>query len=123
MTVEIQRELLHQTIDKLPENALMELTVFIEFLQFKIQQSQQIGGLDEAEDQPTLEEVVAKIKRTPKNPANFQPATESLAEGLANSPYEHDPHFDAASWNEQWDEVEAEMKAQELVHEQSEKYI
>ncbi len=123
MTVRIQREALHQVIDKLPENALIELTTFIEFLQFKIGQNQQKWDLGELEDYPTLEEVVAKIKRTPKNPANIQPARESLAEGLANSPYERDPHFDVTSWNEQWDEVEAEMKAQELAHEQSEKYI
>ena len=123
MTLKIQRKALHQTIDKLPESALMELTAFVEFLQFKTRQKQQVEELDELEEGLTLEEVVAKIKHTPKNPANIQPATESLAEGLAASPYEQDPHFDVTSWQKQWDEVEADMKAQELAHEQSEKYI
>src|SRR5690242_8495851 len=41
---------------------------------------------DDEDSYPSLEEVVAKIKGTLSNPANFHPATQSLAELLANSP-------------------------------------
>jgi hypothetical protein len=57
----------------------------------------------------TLEEVVAQIRATPPNPANFQPATESLADWLARTPA--DPSFDAEAWNREWAYVESEMKA------------
>ena len=42
----------------------------------------------------TLEEVVAQIRATPPNPANFQPATESLADWLARTAA--DPSLDQA---------------------------
>jgi predicted DNA-binding protein len=58
---------------------------------------------------PSLEEVVAKIKATPPNPASFHPATQPLAELLANSP--DDPSFDEEAWNRDWAAVEAEIKA------------
>lgn len=63
----------------------------------------------EADDYPTPEEVVARIKATPPNSANIHPATESLAEALQNAP--HDPDFDLETWTQQWAAVEAEMKA------------
>lgn len=64
---------------------------------------------DEADEYPTLEEVVAKIKATPPNPANIHPATQSLADLLRDAP--HDPDFDLETWNREWAKVEAEMKA------------
>jgi cell pole-organizing protein PopZ len=63
----------------------------------------------EADEFPTLEEVVAKIKATPPNPACIRPATGSLAEALQNAP--HDSDFDLETWTRQWAEIEAEMKA------------
>ena len=58
---------------------------------------------------PTLEEVVAKIKALPRDPDNIRPATASLRELLENAP--EDPDFDLVRWQEEWDRVEAEMKA------------
>lgn len=70
-------------------------------------------ALDRPEDEldfyPTPEEVVAKIKATPPNPANIHPATASLADLLLNAP--EDPDFDLETWNREWAKVEAEMKA------------
>jgi hypothetical protein len=63
----------------------------------------------ETEDYPTLEEVVARIKATPSNPASIRLATGSLAEALQNAP--DDPDFDLETWTRQWAAVEAEMKA------------
>lgn len=62
MTIAIQRDTLHQAIDKLPESELIELAKFIEFLQFKVQQDAQPSDVWElAEDndvdwQPETEE-------------------------------------------------------------------
>lgn len=66
-------------------------------------------GETEEEEFPTLEEIVAKIRATPPNPACIHPATASLADLLENAP--HDPDFDLATWTRQWAEIEAEMKA------------
>ena len=57
----------------------------------------------------TLEELVAEIKATPPDPANFHPARGSLAEALRNAP--DDPEFDLERWNKEWEAVEIEMKA------------
>ena len=62
----------------------------------------------------SLNEVIAKIKSIPSNPANIQPASGLLAEHLADSPDEPDPSFDVVAWNKEWDKVEAEMEAIEL---------
>ena len=65
--------------------------------------------LEREEAGPTLDQVIVNIKMTRPDPAAFHPATESLAEKLANSPV--DPSFDAQAWNREWAGVEAEMKA------------
>jgi len=58
---------------------------------------------------PTPEEVVAKIRATPPNPHSIRVADASLAEALRNAP--KDPDFELATWNREWAEVDAEMKA------------
>lgn len=58
---------------------------------------------------PTPEEVVAKIKALPIKPENVRPAKGSLQELLASDP--EGVEFDLESWQEEWDKVEAEMKA------------
>ena len=66
-------------------------------------------ALEEEDEEPTLEEVVAKIRATPRDPSRFHPATESLAGILSDAP--EDPTFDSEEWNREWAKVEAEMKA------------
>jgi hypothetical protein len=71
-----------------------------------------IGILKEAADESefeTLQEVVARIQATPPNPSSIRPATGNLAELLIASP--DDPCFDLESWNRQWSDVEAELRA------------
>jgi hypothetical protein len=65
---------------------------------------------------PTPEEVVAKIRATPPNPANLFEAKKSmkpLAEYLAASIASENPDekFDLEEWQREWNAVEAEMKA------------
>src|SRR5262245_49539380 len=67
-----------------------------------------------------LEELVAEIKRTPPKPEHFHPGSGLLAEHLANPVTEPDPDFDVEVWNQEWDRIETQMKAEELAHEQEE---
>jgi predicted DNA-binding protein len=55
------------------------------------------------------DEVIAKIKALPSNPASVHHATQSLVELLSHTPI--DPSFDEEVWNREWAAVEAEMKA------------
>ena len=65
--------------------------------------------LDHEDEAPSLSQVIAEIKMSHPNPTAFHPATQSLADKLANSPV--DPTFDAQAWNREWARIEAEMKA------------
>ena len=58
---------------------------------------------------PTPEDVVAKIQAIPPNPHSIRLARGSLAEALRTAP--EDPDFDLATWEREWAEVEAEIKA------------
>jgi len=65
---------------------------------------------------PTLEEVVARIRATPPNPANqfdWEATRKGLGEYLAAGIAAEDPNedFDLEEWQRNWDAVEAEMKA------------
>ncbi len=117
----ITKEILKAEIDKVPEQyfdiVYRVLQAFINplgLISTPLRQS--AGGVQ------TPEQVVARIQRLPKNPANIERATESLAEGLRTPFGEPDPEFDVKQWNQQWDEFESQMKADELAHEQSERY-
>ena len=59
----------------------------------------------------TPEEVVAKIKATPPDPASITPASGLLREHLARA-LEEAP-IDAEAWNREWARIEAEMKARD----------
>lgn len=76
----------------------------------------------ESNDYPTLEEVVAKIKATPPNPAMIEPAKESLLEYLLDSP-PLDPSFDLEEWNREWAKVEAELKAMDPLYNPTEEIL
>jgi hypothetical protein len=56
----------------------------------------------------TPEEVVARIKANPPNPAMIRPATGSLADLLRSAP--EDPDFNLAEWERNWATVEREIK-------------
>ena len=82
MPVAIERHTLYQAIDILPENTLIELARFIEFLQFKSQHDAQVN-----EDAATKGE-------PPFNPVYFP---EGILQG-----YEFSPEFIAAARKELW---------------------
>jgi len=90
MPVAIEHNALYQAIDRLPENALIELTRFIEFLQFKSQRDVQVN-----EDTATKGE-------TPFNPVYFP---EGILQG-----YEFSPEFIADTRKELWAGFGAGMK-------------
>lgn len=57
----------------------------------------------------TPEDVVAKIKATPRTLKNIRPATDSLLEALRHAP--DYPDFELEAWEKQWSDIEWEMKA------------
>jgi len=57
----------------------------------------------------TPEAVMAEVRTLPPNPNAVIPAQGSLLEALLAGP--EDPDFDLDVWNQQWAQVEAEMKA------------
>lgn len=59
--------------------------------------------------QMTPEAVMAQVRALPPNPSSIIPAQGSLLEALQAGP--EDPTFDLDTWNQQWTQVEAEMKA------------
>jgi len=56
-----------------------------------------------------LQEIVMKIRGTKANAALVRTATANLAELLRSSPPEST--FDLTSWQRQWSELEADMRA------------
>ncbi|MCX6046926.1 MAG: hypothetical protein NT075_17620 [Chloroflexi bacterium] len=107
-----------QVADKLPEGASVRVLILVDEVEPSVNghddQSETLSFL------PSLEELVAEIKRSPTKPANFRPGSGLLAEHLANPVTEPDPNFDEIAWNQEWDRIEAEMKAEEFAHEQEE---
>ena len=87
MTVATERDALVQAIDKLPENRLIELARFIEFLQFK---SQRDGQVNDVSHKDTL----ATKGQPPFNPVHFP---EGILQG-----YEFSPEFIADARKELW---------------------
>jgi len=81
-------------------------------------EAEQNGWQLDDDDGPTLEEVMAKIKATPPNPAAIHPATESLLDYLLSVP--DDPDFDEKAWNRDWARVEAAMKARDRANDMAE---
>lgn len=71
-----------------------------------------IDLLDEALASTTpeaeLEEVVARIKAVPPDPALIRPAEGSLAEALQGG--SDDPDFDPVTWERAWDRVASEQQ-------------
>ena len=76
------------------------------------------GSNDDAID--SLEALIAEIKRKPSNPEHIHYGNGLLAWHLAHPVSEPDPDFDAAAWDQEWAQIEAEMKAASLAHEQAE---
>lgn len=71
-------------------------------------------------DEPSVEEVVARIQQLGPNPANIKPASGLLGQHLAELIEESDPTFDLEQWQKEWDQIEAAMEADEAAHEQAE---
>ncbi len=57
---------------------------------------------------PTPKNVVAKIQALPSNPKNLRTASGSLADALRQAPT--DPEFNLEQWQEEWSNVETEMR-------------
>ena len=83
MTIIIQRDALHQAIDRLPEGMLIELVRFIEFLQFKIQHDEQISEVWELLEESDIEWLPETEQPPPFKPVYFP---EGILKGVDFSP-------------------------------------
>ena len=105
----------NQVAAKLPAGASVRVLILVDEVEHTTN-----GVAAHNEAQTTLEELVAEIKQMPVNPAKFHPGSGLLAEHLAHPVTEPDPDFDVKAWNQEWDNIEAQMKAEEFAHEQEE---
>ena len=88
-----------QVADKLPEGASVCILILVDEVEPSVN-----GHRDQPKPLsflPSLEELVAEIKRRPPNPANFHPGDGLLAWRLANPVTEPDPDFDETAWNQE----------------------
>lgn len=98
---------------KLLEKASTQNRSLDEFVAASLQQL-----LEDQEDAPSLEEVVARIRSTPPDPSAFHPATESLLDYLRAT--REAPPENLAQWDREWDKIEAEMKSVTKSNDQAE---
>ncbi|MFZ4660984.1 MAG: hypothetical protein ACOYNY_28480 [Caldilineaceae bacterium] len=66
----------------------------------------------------SLEEYTAFLRSRPLPASLITPASGLLGEHLAYPQREADPDFNEMIWNQQWDDIEAEMNADEEIDEQ-----
>jgi hypothetical protein len=109
--VEIPVEYAH----RIPEGTAVRVLLLIDEPKAKL--NGQNGHYHSAD---SLEDLIAEIKRTPSKPENIIQGDGLLAWRLANPITETDPDFSEATWNQEWAEIEAKMKAASLAHEQEE---
>jgi len=90
-------------IQKIPVENRVQVIVLVNEMEFSFQ--------NQANDLPSLKNVIAQIKASPQNQGLIQPASGLLAEHLSNCPEKPAPTFDVEKWNQEWDDLEAKMKA------------
>jgi hypothetical protein len=106
---------IYKIIESLPVERLPDL---LRFLKQFLTQSETIDN--RIGPDLSLDDVVEAIKRSSQNPANIQAGSGLLAEHLSHSPEMPDPSFDVATWNQQWDQIEAKMKRMEQTEQEAE---
>lgn len=136
MTIFVKKEILHQIIDDLPENQLLELAKFVEFLLSEGQQGASNFGLwdlteedsldapqhmSAGDDLSDLNEVIQAIKNTPPNDQAITLPTKTWTEYAAEITLEADDTLDVEAWNKSWDVIEEEMETDSLAHEEIER--
>jgi len=66
----------------------------------------------------SLKEYIALLRSRPLPPSVITPASGLLGEHLARPLHDAEPDFDETAWNQQWDQIEADMNAEEDADEQ-----
>ena len=120
MTVATKRKKLHRVVDALPERHLGALAEFADILQLQAQRNKQLPTF-RADNEESLLSLVERIQNTPFNPDNISEPTKSWADYAAERNDLPDASFDASAWNEQWDEIEGQIEAASLAHEELER--
>lgn len=102
-------------IDQIPQGLDIRVVILVD--EPKATSNGQNGHRDEND---SLEELIAQIKRKPSKPENIQHGDGLLAWRLTHPVTEPDPDFDEATWNQEWDQIESMMKNASLTHEKEE---
>lgn len=120
MTINVNREQIHQMIDTLPEDSLLVLVQFVEFLQFQRGEHSQKTRL-EIQPSPELLKLIEHIQQTQPDPSRIVWPTKSRSDYSAPLGAQPETTLDVEAWNRQWDELEAKMEADSLAHEARER--
>lgn len=107
-----------QVADQLPEGAAVRVLILVDEVEAGVNGHKE--PVESLAFLPSLEELIAEIKRLPMKPANVRFGDGLLAWRLANPVTAPEPDFDEAAWNQEWARIEAEMKAASLANEQKE---
>lgn len=110
-SVEIPAEYMQQ----IPQGASVHVRIVVDKIKAELN-----GQNRHHNNQDPLEALIAEIKRTPSKPENIVQSDGLLAWRLAHPVADPDPNFNEAMWNQEWAQLEAEMKAASLNHEQKE---
>jgi hypothetical protein len=127
MPIWVKRETLHQLIDNLPEPQLLEVARYVEFILAKDQAGASrfdlwvLPGEGSSTGGDDLNDLIRRIKNSSLDPQAITLPTKSWADYAAEMPQVEETPFDEATWNENWDAVETEMKAASLAHEEIER--
>ncbi|MEK8020301.1 MAG: hypothetical protein VSS75_025795 [Candidatus Parabeggiatoa sp.] len=104
----------HKTIDNkrvIPEGYIQKIPVENRDQVIVLGNEMDLPFQNQANELPSLKNVIAQIKLSPPDQALIQPASGLLAEHLSNCPENPYPTFDVEKWNQEWDDLEAKMKA------------
>jgi predicted DNA-binding protein len=105
---DLLQELLEEYLEEVEDvREAAEILARIDAGEERTYSHQEVWGEQDIHDSP--DEMIAKIKALPSNPASVHHPTQSLVELLSDTP--SDPSFDEEAWNREWAAVEAEMKA------------
>ena len=114
MNITKQRKTLHDTIETLPASQLMMMSEYALYLQSN---SSSWDDLPQVQDESLLQ-LIETIRQTPFNPDSVTLPTKHVDTHIAElEGWQSSPSIDSTKWDDEWDQLEAEWKAERLSHE------
>ena len=114
MNIVQQRKVLHHTIDNLPASQLMMVVEYAIHLQSNPLSWEEIPLVQD----DSLLQLTEAIRQTPFNPDNVTLPTKDVETYIAElNAWQQEPPVNPTQWDDKWDRLEAEWKADRLSHE------